>query len=130
MWDKTAAVKHLDDNALSASADKCAMYVRMAIEAGGVTLVRHDLAKDYGTSLIAVGFEAVPDAAPISGDVAIVQPIPGHPAGHMTMFDGTLWVSDYKQLYGVYPNAEYRTLKPPVTYYRYPAGPAPAAAVG
>jgi hypothetical protein len=48
----------------------------------------------------------------------------------MTMFDGTLWVSDFKQMHGVYPSEEYRTLKPTVTLYRYPAAPAPAAAAG
>jgi hypothetical protein len=133
MWDKTAAVKHLDDNAEADSIGECAKYVRMAVEAGGVILERHALAKDYGPSLIAVGFRVVPDAtplAPITGDVAIVQPIPGHDAGHMTMFDGTLWVSDFKQMHGVYPSEEYRTLKPTVTLYRYPSAPAPAAAAG
>ena len=53
------------------------------------------------------------------GDVAIIQPIAGHPHGHMAMFNGTQWVSDFKQQHGLYPNTAYRSLKPPFTIYRY-----------
>jgi hypothetical protein len=124
MWDNAKAVEHVDDNAEDESIGECARYVREAVEAGGVTLIRHGSAKDYGPSLIAVGFEAMPATAidaPEAGDVGVVQPIPGHPNGHMAMFDGKLWVSDFEQMHGLYPNAEYRTLKPPVTIYRFPA---------
>jgi len=48
-----------------------------------------------------------------------VSPIPGHPSGHMAMFDGDLWVSDFEQLHGLYPGPGYRKIKPHFKIYRY-----------
>lgn len=56
----------------------------------------------------------------IAGDVAIIQPIPGHPHGHMTMYNGSIWISDFKQYNGLYPGPSYRKHKPVFTIYRYP----------
>jgi hypothetical protein len=114
-----AAVKKLDARAQDKSLGRCAEYVRVAIEAGGVTLVRHTSAKDYGDSLLGVGFSTVSDGLSKAGDVAIIQPIAGHPHGHMAMFDGRIWVSDFKQYRGYYPGPGYRKIKPPVSFYRY-----------
>ena len=121
MWDKTKAVAFLDSQALKESHGVCAQYVRQAIEAGGVTLRRQGSAKDYGSSLLAVGFVKLPKVHYLhqAGDVVIIQPIAGHPDGHMAMFDGTLWVSDFKQLYGFYPGPSYREAKPAYALYRY-----------
>jgi hypothetical protein len=125
MWDCTKAVASLDANAHSQSIGLCAEYTRMAIEAGGVTVVHVPAAKDYGNSLITVGFVALaaPPAAYMAGDVGIVQPIDGHPYGHMAMYDGKSWVSDFVQMHGLYPSASYRAVQPPFTIYRYPATP-------
>lgn len=77
-------------------------------------------AKDLGGSLIAAGFVALPaNASAQAGDVAVIQPIPGHPAGHTCMFDGKLWISDFKQLHGFYPGPGYRADKPPYVIYRH-----------
>ncbi len=122
-WDAAKAVQYLQDNAEPHSTGHCAQYVREAIEAGGVTLHRHNSAKDYGSSLTAVGFAEVSTGTGYhhrAGDVGIVQPIPGHPHGHMAMFDGTHWISDFVQLHGIYPGQGYRTIKPPYAIYRYP----------
>ena len=122
MWDKVAAVAASDANAGLISLGRCAEFTRKAIEAGGVTLVRHIAAKDYGTSLTAVGFVALSAPPDVfrAGDVGIVQPIDGHPDGHMAMFDGSIWVSDFKQQHGLYPGAAYRVAQPPFTIYRFP----------
>lgn len=117
--DVAKSVAYLDAHAQKNSLGRCAEYVRKAVEAGGVHLVRHTSAKDYGSSLEAVGFEAVDGTSYQAGDVAIIQPIPGHPHGHMTMYDGKLWISDFKQLHGLYPGASYRTQKPAFKVYRY-----------
>ena len=121
MWDSAKALAKLESQTLPGSHGLCAQYTRQAIEAGGVVLVRHTDAKDYGSSLIAVGFVKLNSGNTLSqaGDVGIVQPIPGHPEGHMAMFDGKHWISDFLQLYGLYPNAQYRTLKPATAIYRY-----------
>jgi hypothetical protein len=123
-WDAAKAIKHLRDKAKAHSTGHCAQYVREAVEAGGVILLRHASAKDYGSSLTAVGFRAVSAGAGYhhrAGDVGIVQPITGHPHGHMAMFDGTHWVSDFVQWHGIYPGKSYREAKPAYAIYRYPS---------
>src|SRR5262249_23470326 len=122
-WDSTKAVKYLQDNAEPHSTGNCAHYVREAIEAGGVTLIRHHSAKDYGPSLLVVGFNLIRSGLGYIhqlGDVGIVQPIPGHPHGHMAMFDGKHWISDFVQWHGIYPGQSYRKEKPAYAIYRYP----------
>jgi peptidoglycan hydrolase-like protein with peptidoglycan-binding domain len=119
-WDKTRAVNALNTNAQSNSLGRCAYYVRIAVEAGGVTLVRHVSAKDYGSSLVAVGFSAVNTSEYQAGDVAIIQPIPGHPHGHATMYNGSQWISDFRQNNGLYPGSSYRKIKPSYAIYRHP----------
>jgi hypothetical protein len=117
MWNINAAVDRLQASAWPNSTGMCAQYVREAIEAGGVTLVRRVSAKDYGTSLVEAGFVSVhlslaltspifldfslsSDSPFKSGDVAVfagADGIPGGENGHMQMFDGTNWISDFVQ---------------------------------
>jgi hypothetical protein len=122
MWDVGAAVKHLKSHARATSHGQCARYTRVAIEAGGVTLVHHVSAKDYGSSLTKVGFKSQGQLASgyRAGDVAIIQPIKGHGHGHMCMYDGRHWISDFKQMHGLYPGPGYRKQKPAFVVYRYP----------
>lgn len=84
-------------------------------------LHRKHAAKDVGPSLTCAGFvEQSAGQTPAAFDVDIIQPIPGHPHGHMAMFNGTLWVSDFKQLHGFYPGHSYRVQKPAYKIYRHP----------
>ena len=121
-WDVEKAVKHLTTNAQSSSTGRCARYVREAIEAGGVTLARTLSAKDYGVSLVAAGFvqqSPTPETYQ-KGDVVVIDGFAAHPHGHIAMYDGTRWVSDFAQS-GLYPGANYRKEKPSYAIYRYPA---------
>lgn len=121
MWDEKKAVAYLNSHAHEHSLGRCAEFVRKAIEAGGIHLVHHVSAKDYGGSLEQAMFKVLPAGLSTftAGDVAVIQPIPGHPHGHMTMFNGGIWISDFKQRYGLYPGESYRKLKPPYKVYRY-----------
>lgn len=119
MWDKDAALVHLNGHARSHSAGRCAEYVRKAIEAGGLRLIRRRSAKDYARSLTIAGFLTIDTELFTSGDVVIIEPIAHHPHGHIAMFNGTQWVSDFKQAHGLYPGSRYRTLAPTFTVYRY-----------
>lgn len=107
-----AAVKHLDSQAHTKSQGKCARYVREAIEAGGakVPLPRPVYAKDYGPVLAKLGFVKVPSVAysPQRGDIVVLQPPSGQVAGHIQMFNGTKWVSDFIQGTDIYPGPAYR----------------------
>jgi hypothetical protein len=121
VWDTDCAVDYLNKHASDHSLGRCAEFVRKAIEAGGLILFRHTSAKDYGSSLLNVSFVPLPkpELPYRAGDVAIIQPIVGQPDGHMTMFNGAIWISDFKQLQGIYPGSTYRKLKPPFIVYRY-----------
>lgn len=119
MGNAHAAANHLRMHAQGHSTNNCARYVREAIEAGGITISRTHSAKDYGYSLHQAGFVEIDASTPLQpGDVVIIQPIPGHPHGHMAMYDGTYWISDFVQNYGFYPGNGYRTAKPPYQIYR------------
>jgi hypothetical protein len=121
MWNKEKAIEYLNSHANSASLGRCAQYTRKAIEAGGVTLIQHLSAKDYGPSLIQVGFYAL-DFDPTvyeAGDVVIIGTFTGNAHGHMAMFNGEVWVSDFKQR-ELYPGPGFRRHKPSYTIYRYP----------
>jgi hypothetical protein len=114
-WDKTVAVRYLQANARLSSLSRCAEYTRRAIEAGGLRIAH---AKDYGSSLVGAGFREV-YGTPQRGDVVIIQAITGHPYGHMAMFDGQIWISDFRQLHGFYPGQAYRTMKPAYKVFRH-----------
>ena len=66
-------------------------------------LVRHTSARDYGISLRTVGFVSLGQlTGPYdAGDLGIVSPIPGHPHGHMAIYNGDVWIADFNQLHGL-----------------------------
>lgn len=127
-WDVSKAINALHDNAETQSTGYCARYTADAIEAGGLNLVRPVSAKDFGAALKAVGFVELPVTEYRlgfrAGDVAIIQPYSdGHPDGHMAMFDGKDWYSDFKQRSiscpaDPYPGPGYRRAAPPFKVYR------------
>ncbi len=118
-WNKDAAVDYIIKHASVKSQSLCATYTRLAIAAGGINLKLAGDAKNYGDSLLKAGFFALPQSVvPAKGDVAIIQPYPGgNVSGHMTMFDGKVWYSDFKQR-DMYPGPGYRRYHPPYVIYR------------
>ncbi len=112
----------------------CATYVRIALEkGGGLTLIRPKPradrkvhAQDYGASLLQAGFKEVhietyAKYIPQKGDIAIIQPYPGgNPSGHMQMYDGEHWISDWVQGgFWAGRGTGYERYKPPFKIYRY-----------
>lgn len=120
-WNKQVAISYLRSHALGRSHSECAKFTRSAIRAGGINVPNTEYAKDYGTELLQAGFREVPPGSTlISGDVAVIQPYPGgNGIGHMTMYDGTKWISDFVQ-HGSspYPGPVYRRLHPSFKIYR------------
>lgn len=98
--DKAAAF--LDRHAQGASTHKCATFVRRALEAGGFDSSGHPVdAKDYGPFLLSKGYHQVDRSeaySPRKGDVVVLQPTKtSSTSGHVTMYDGKQWVSDFRQ---------------------------------
>jgi hypothetical protein len=104
----------------------CAARTTDAIEAGGAHIHRVEFAKDFGPSLEAAGWHSVGQTTEFQrGDIAVIQPPHGQspPAGHMCMFDGHDWISDFHQtrgggISGMYPGPSYRIERPPYKIYR------------
>jgi type VI secretion system secreted protein VgrG len=119
--DVNAAVKYLDDHTLLGSVGLCAHYVRMAIAAGGISINPYPaLAKLYGPYLGANGFAALSqdNYAPAKGDVIVLQNYPGgDTAGHIAMYDGSQWVSDFKQR-DMWAGPGFRKYRPAHAFYR------------
>jgi hypothetical protein len=121
-WDKFVAVHYLQSHARSSSQGNCARYVREAIERGGIVLNRAASARNYGSSLVGAGFHEVSSSSPQRGDVVVIESIPRHPDGHTAMYDGQIWISDFRQLHGLYPGKEYRDARPLYKMYRHDRG--------
>jgi hypothetical protein len=128
------AVNWLNNNAYSnydkvpvmngSSIFRCATWVVTSLRAGGLEYKIPTLhAKDFGPSLKAMGFQEVivNDGKYITGDIVIIQPPPGRTSGHMMMWSGNQWISDWKQGNRFWPGQSYidATPSPSYTVYRY-----------
>lgn len=122
-WNVDDAVANLQTKAHANSQGRCARYIREAVAAGGIALQRTTHAKDYGNSLIAAGFVAfntAPEDGYRKGDIVVVEGFSEHPSGHMQMYDGSIWISDFKQVNGFWPGPNYRKRVPAFKVYRHP----------
>ncbi|EOF5965439.1 hypothetical protein ACK1FJ_004545, partial [Salmonella enterica] len=116
----------------------CAHYVKLAIKAGGINLFYVNIvpACEYGPILVENDFAEKEEEdfkkegyVYQKGDVVIIQPYTDQsPAyGHMEMFDGVNWVSDFiqpKNVHkddpeGFYHGPSYRRDKPHACVYRH-----------
>lgn len=119
MIDKQAIANYVTAHAEKTSQGLCARYCRLAFEAGGVDTTGHPGdAKDYGPLLVRDG--AVPLApatyTPQLADVVVFDGSAAHPHGHIAIFNGTQWVSDFVQ-----HNMSPYIVPPPYHLYRFAA---------
>lgn len=107
-FDILAAVTKLNDSAHSKSTGYCARYVANALEAGGVKFKRQRSAHDYHAKdvLSKAGWHEVPmyngeflvnGGTPNIGDIVIEEATKNHKYGHIQMWNGHNWVSDFYQ---------------------------------
>jgi hypothetical protein len=101
---------------------RCARFVRLALEAAGADTTGHPVdAKDWGPTLLHIGFKPVPeDGYTVQlGDIAVIQSTSESVPGHIEGFDGTNWVSDFVQQ-AFWPGPSFRKEKPAYVVYRWP----------
>lgn len=96
------AAMYATKNALSASNGQCAKYVRVALMTGGGYPLKSwpVSAGDYATqgTLRTVGFEQINmSSQPQIGDVMIWSKVAAHAHGHIQIYNGKQWVSDFIQ---------------------------------
>ena len=136
------AVKYLREKAIpnKKSTGWCTTYVVDAIQNGGGLKLDTKTwggvsAKDWGPCLKNSGFSEVDinatDFKPEAGDVVIFDKVDelkddqgniirkSRPHGHMQMWDGDKWISDFIQDSNIYPGSAYKDAKTPYKIYRY-----------
>lgn len=118
-WDPIRASNYAKDHALSSSHNLCATYVGFALHAGGIDISGIHYAKDYGPALEKNGFVAMgPGQTLQAGDIIVIQPYPGgNIAGHIAIYDGSAWYSDFRQR-DMWAGPGYRTSKPSHKIFR------------
>lgn len=117
-WNKDGAISYAKSHAQSKSTGYCAHYVTEAIRTGGrLKIPNTRLAKDMGRTLVNAGFRLVYDQ-PHAGDVAVIQNIVGHDSGHVCIYDGQQWISDFVQR-SLYPGPAYRNIQPHYELFRH-----------
>lgn len=122
-WNKQAAIEFLRSNALDRPCGESMGFISRAIRAGGLRVGSNFLPQNFGPILYFAGFDEVPTKKNkraqvfYDGDIAVIQPCPGDAVGHIAMFDGSVWISDFHQL-AMYPTGRYRRFHPPFKIYR------------
>ena len=128
------SIQTLVSTANSSSQGKCALHVRLALDAGGIE-IRPTLgqAKLYDPVLSRYGFKlnryskgvlidssSCKNYSPEAGDIAVIPNVEGgRPEGHIAMFTGKEWISDFKQR-DMWGGTVYRKADPDVAIYRFP----------
>ena len=114
-----AAVKYLESHAEKHSVHLCAGYVARALHAGGFQFKDQSAAYKYREKKIleAIGYKEISKPSSFKkGDITITEKNSAHKYGHMAMYSGKQWISDFKQ------RSEFvydKKTQPPVHYYRY-----------
>jgi hypothetical protein len=97
-WSPEAAARYATEKAEKKSVGMCALYVRKAIIAGGIPLYVGGDAWSYKYTLRIVNFHQVGKKSEREvGDIVVFQPIGGRKYGHIAIWNGNQWVSDFKQ---------------------------------
>lgn len=99
-YDAEKAVNYVTEHAARRSQGLCARYVRMALEAGGCNTWGHPLTADaYNDFMESLDFTRIEkkNYYPKKGDVVVFASVKGHPFGHIAMWNGRQWVSDFRQ---------------------------------
>lgn len=97
-WSPEAAARYATEKAEKKSVGMCALYVRKAVIAGGIPLYVGGDAWSYKYMLPILNFHKVgKNAERKVGDIVVFQPIGGRKYGHIAIWNGKQWVSDFKQ---------------------------------
>lgn len=94
------AAQRASRSARSRSIGLCAKYVRQALQSAGYKFTPNPSAYQYATrgTLAKAGFVKISNnSTPQVGDVVVISRSRAHPHGHIAIYDGRNWVSDFRQ---------------------------------
>ena len=94
-FNENRASMHLTENALSRSHHCCAWFVMRAMQSGGSPAIILP-AWAYRYYLPLIGWEEV-HGTPKKGDICVFPFNKHHVFGHIAMWNGEQWISDFKQ---------------------------------
>ena len=99
MGDARIAADYATSHAGSSSVGACAKYVANALQNAGFSFTRQPSAYMYHTNgiLTNMGFKSIQGGNPQKGDVYVEGGTNTHPHGHIAIYDGNNWVSDFIQ---------------------------------
>lgn len=102
-------VEYITSHAESKSHCMCAGYVIRAMWHGGCPIGLIP-AYAYSKTLPQMGFEEIPVKGykPQKGDISVVPSNNQHPFGHIAVYNGRQWVSDFEQGSVILPSKAYR----------------------
>jgi hypothetical protein len=107
-YNNDMAVSYVTSHSAQHSRSMCAWYVIKAMWNGGcpIGLVP---AYAYDKTLPQMGFEEIPSKGyvPKKGDISVLPQNEESSFGHIAIYDGERWVSDFKQK-SLYPNSTYK----------------------
>lgn len=86
--------------ALGRSVGRCALYVRKALQSAGYEFTPQPSAYQYAHGTLAsAGFTKLNNSnyVPQVGDIAVFNRTAKNPHGHIQIYDGSQWVSDFRQ---------------------------------
>lgn len=97
-YDNVKAADYITTHTLKRSHTCCAWFVMKAMWAGGKPCVILP-AFAYSDYLPILGFGKVNKDSykPLKGDIVVFPHVKGHIYGHIAMWNGTQWISDFKQ---------------------------------
>ena len=99
-YDAEKAGDYATANAARRSKSLCAMYVRQALETAGCNMWGHPhTAHGYNEFLKSLDFTRMDtkNYSPEKGDIVVFSAVKGHPYGHIAIWNGRQWVSDFRQ---------------------------------
>ncbi len=98
-YDPDKAAQYATEHANRKSVSLCAAYVRRSLEAGGCpTFFHRRVAWEYKDFLLHLGIKEIPQQHKRQiGDVVVFNAVKNHPYGHIAIWNGRKWVSDFKQ---------------------------------
>jgi type VI secretion system secreted protein VgrG len=127
------AVQKLVSIANASSQGKCALHVRLALDAGGIevrptigqarlydpVLTRYGFTRSRYSKGVLIDSSSCANYLPEAGDIAVIPNVAGgRPEGHIAMFTGKEWISDFKQR-DMWGGPLYRNADPDVAIYRF-----------
>lgn len=116
----TKVAEYATKQAVSTSQGKCALYIRKALQFGGnFQFTPQGSAYLYNNVLPGLGFKAFPASEPAKiGDVIVYGRTSQHQHGHIQVWNGKNWVSDFVQRRAV-PYTDGYDPSQSITLYRY-----------